>query len=211
MVKQIECFVIFQGHYWAYVYDLERKVWLKFNDNTVTESSYEAMKTESVGGRLSTSAYSMIYIDTSRPDLFEDDAAVPPFGGIKPTAASGSLLPEDLEQYVLGDNKAFAAEILAWQEQQLEKKHELEMSEAGKVLIGDDPEVQIIETKNDLKRSHAQLAEGIITKILRENISKCITEAPKSLGEVSTLLVLLVVYCFFFVDALCFFVLKNKV
>ena len=31
------------------------------------------MKTESVGGRMSTSAYSMIYIDASRPDLFKTE------------------------------------------------------------------------------------------------------------------------------------------
>ena len=44
-------------------------------------------------------------------------------------------LPEDLEQYVLGDNKAFATEMLNWKEEQLNLKHEMEMNEAGKVFI----------------------------------------------------------------------------
>ena len=60
-----------QGHYWAYVHHPQKEVWLKFNDNTVSETSWVCMKKESAGGRLSTSAYSMVYIDTSRPDLLK--------------------------------------------------------------------------------------------------------------------------------------------
>ena len=58
-----------QGHYWAYVYHPQQQVWLKFNDNAVSETDWDSMKKESAGGRLSTSAYSMIYLDMSRPDL----------------------------------------------------------------------------------------------------------------------------------------------
>jgi hypothetical protein len=49
-----------QGHYWAYVFHAGRKVWLKFNDNTVSETTWDAMKKESTGGRMNTSAYSMV-------------------------------------------------------------------------------------------------------------------------------------------------------
>jgi ubiquitin C-terminal hydrolase len=49
-----------QGHYWAYVYHTGRGVWLKFNDNTVSETTWEALKTESTGSRMNTSAYSMV-------------------------------------------------------------------------------------------------------------------------------------------------------
>ena len=52
------------GHYWAYVLDHKRKVWLKFNDNTVNEASWEELAKESMGGHSNTSAYSLVYIGT---------------------------------------------------------------------------------------------------------------------------------------------------
>jgi len=164
-----------QGHYWAYVYHPEKRVWLKFNDNTVSESSEEGMKTESVGGRLNTSAYSLIYIDASRPDIIKSEDAL----GLK------KGLPEDLEQYVCEDNKCFASEILTWKEQQLKKKQDAEMNEAGRVLIGDDPEIQIIETKNDLKSDHAVLAEDMMGKVMADMVAKCMAgQGPKNLAQV---------------------------
>ena len=41
---------------------------------------------------------------------------------------------EGMEQYVMGDNKAFEAEIQAWNTAQLASKHEIQMNEAGKVI-----------------------------------------------------------------------------
>ena len=60
------------GHYWAYVLDHKRKVWLKFNDNTVNEASWEELAKESMGGHSNTSAYSLVYIDTCKPELLMD-------------------------------------------------------------------------------------------------------------------------------------------
>ena len=45
------------------------KVWLKFNDNSVNEASWEELLKESIGGRSNTSAYSLVYIDTSKPEI----------------------------------------------------------------------------------------------------------------------------------------------
>ena len=45
------------------------QVWLKFNDNTVNEASWEELLKESVGGHSNTSAYSLVYIDTSKPEI----------------------------------------------------------------------------------------------------------------------------------------------
>ncbi len=49
-----------QGHYWAYVHHPARRVWLKFNDNTVSETTWDALKRESTGSRMNTSAYSLV-------------------------------------------------------------------------------------------------------------------------------------------------------
>ncbi len=50
------------------------------------------------------------------------------------------------------------------------------------MLIGDDPEVQIIETKNDLSRSHAVLAQVLVDKVVKDNMNK----PARSLGEVTS-------------------------
>jgi len=53
-----------QGHYWAYVHlSGEKRGWLKFNDNTVSQTTWGELSKEAVGGRLSTSAYSCVYVD----------------------------------------------------------------------------------------------------------------------------------------------------
>ncbi|NWH41924.1 UBP28 hydrolase, partial [Chloropsis hardwickii] len=50
------------GHYWAFIYDQSRKRWLKYNDISVTESSWEELERESFGGLRNASAYCLMYI-----------------------------------------------------------------------------------------------------------------------------------------------------
>uniref|UniRef100_A0A8C2THJ4 Ubiquitin carboxyl-terminal hydrolase n=1 Tax=Coturnix japonica TaxID=93934 RepID=A0A8C2THJ4_COTJA len=50
------------GHYWAFVYDQSRKSWLKYNDISVTESSWEELERDSFGGLRNASAYCLMYI-----------------------------------------------------------------------------------------------------------------------------------------------------
>lgn len=50
------------GHYWAYIYDQPRKRWLKYNDISVTESSWEELERDSFGGSKNASAYCLMYI-----------------------------------------------------------------------------------------------------------------------------------------------------
>ena len=129
------------GHYWAYVKHTERG-WLKFNDNTVSQTTWEEIIKEAAGGKTTTSAYSLVYVDVARDNLFTEAAA---------------YLPTDLDVFVMEDNKNFAAEILKWDEDQHRVKTEPSCDQS--VLIGDDPECQIIEP--DLSQSHALLARDI--------------------------------------------------
>ena len=152
-----------QGHYWAYVNHRELG-WLKFNDNTVSQTSWEEISKEAVGGgQSSTSAYSCVYVDVAKSSLFSDPQ--PPH------------LPTDLDTFVMEDNKNFAAEVVKWDEEQHRQKVEEEAAAAATVsstgsagapsdsavpvLIGDDPDCQIIEPKPDLAQSHALLAKDI--------------------------------------------------
>ena len=59
------------GHYWAYVYNKEHNKWLKYNDITVTDSSWEELEKESIGGYHNASAYCLMYIDPNRANLLE--------------------------------------------------------------------------------------------------------------------------------------------
>ena len=152
-----------QGHYWAYVNHIELG-WLKFNDNTVSQTSWEEISKEAVGGgQSSTSAYSCVYVDVAKSNLFSDPQRT-------------THLPTDLDMFVMEDNKNFAAEVVKWDEEQHRQKEEEAAAAAsasstgggapsadstGPVLIGDDPDCQIIEPKPDLAQSHALLAKEI--------------------------------------------------
>lgn len=54
------------GHYWAYVYDMVHQKWLKFNDITTSEASWEELEKESVGGYHNASAYCLMYVDKAK-------------------------------------------------------------------------------------------------------------------------------------------------
>ena len=46
----------------------------QFNDNTVSESTWETLCVESVGGHHNTSAYCLIYIDCNRSELMDGES-----------------------------------------------------------------------------------------------------------------------------------------
>lgn len=94
------------GHYWAYVFDHKKKSWLKFNDNTVTEATWEELLKESVGGHSNTSAYSLVYIDTSKPDtLAESDRVMGKFSASFEQSPPMFCLTVSLDLFVLeGDS-----------------------------------------------------------------------------------------------------------
>lgn len=59
------------GHYWAYIYDPRQHCWMKYNDITVTMSSWEELVRDSFGGYRNASAYCLMYIDDKKPFLIE--------------------------------------------------------------------------------------------------------------------------------------------
>ncbi|XP_052804865.1 ubiquitin carboxyl-terminal hydrolase 25-like [Mya arenaria] len=97
------------GHYWAYIHDAGSDSWLKFNDITVTEASWEELEKDSVGGYHNTSAYCLMYIDKTR---IEEEAVS---GKAAPgTTSDLENLPVDLGDLVTVDNKLFSEEIERW-------------------------------------------------------------------------------------------------
>lgn len=57
------------GHYWAYIYDHANQRWMKYNDISITESSWEELERDSFGGMTNASAYCLMYIDDRLPHL----------------------------------------------------------------------------------------------------------------------------------------------
>ncbi|XP_023613680.1 ubiquitin carboxyl-terminal hydrolase 28 isoform X9 [Myotis lucifugus] len=102
------------GHYWAYIYNQPRQVWLKYNDISVTESSWEELERDSYGGLRNVSAYCLMYINDKLPHFNAE--AVPN----ESDQMLGELeaLSVELKHYVQEDNWRFEQEVEEWEEEQ---------------------------------------------------------------------------------------------
>lgn len=120
------------GHYWTYVHDRNRQTWLKFNDNTVTEVLWDELLKESIGGYSKTSAYSLIYIDSSKSGmLFKTEetgsnAMKESNMGLSEMDILVNSLPQDLCDIVQRSNNEFIEECVKWDTAQEVRKAEEE-------------------------------------------------------------------------------------
>lgn len=126
------------GHYWAYVYCPRRRLWLKFNDVTVTDATWAELQKDSMGGHHYASAYCLMYLDKQRPELFEVENECEIMG-----PESLEELPKDLQRYVEDDNHAFQLELEQWDVEQSRKKDSSTMTTLG----GGDGECTIVAEK----------------------------------------------------------------
>ncbi|XP_036114563.1 ubiquitin carboxyl-terminal hydrolase 28 isoform X3 [Molossus molossus] len=112
------------GHYWAYIYNQPRQVWLKYNDISVTESSWEELERDSYGGLRNVSAYCLMYINDKLPHFN---------AGAAPNESDQMLgeleaLSVELKHYIQEDNWRFEQEIEEWEEEQSCKIPQMESS-----------------------------------------------------------------------------------
>uniref|UniRef100_A0A8C0BM88 Ubiquitin carboxyl-terminal hydrolase n=1 Tax=Buteo japonicus TaxID=224669 RepID=A0A8C0BM88_9AVES len=82
------------GHYWAYIYDHHQNRWMKYNDISVTKSTWEELERDSFGGYRNASAYCLMYINDKEQYLIQ-----------------GNVMDMD---YVKEDNKRFEKELEEW-------------------------------------------------------------------------------------------------
>ncbi|XP_071398994.1 ubiquitin carboxyl-terminal hydrolase 28 [Centroberyx affinis] len=101
------------GHYWAYIYDHANQRWMKYNDITVTESSWEELERDSYGGMTNASAYCLMYIDDRLPHLIAEDTD----DETGQVLHGMDSLPPILRRYVHEDNRWFQQELSEWEEQ----------------------------------------------------------------------------------------------
>ncbi|XP_052044363.1 ubiquitin carboxyl-terminal hydrolase 28 isoform X2 [Apodemus sylvaticus] len=112
------------GHYWAYIYNQPRQIWLKYNDISVTESSWEELERDSYGGLRNVSAYCLMYINDKLPH-FNAEAAP---NESDQTAGEVEALSVELRQYIQEDNWRFEQEVEEWEEEQSCKIPQMESS-----------------------------------------------------------------------------------
>uniref|UniRef100_A0A5F8GLE4 ubiquitinyl hydrolase 1 n=1 Tax=Monodelphis domestica TaxID=13616 RepID=A0A5F8GLE4_MONDO len=112
------------GHYWAYIYNRPRNIWLKYNDISVTESSWEELERDSYGGLRNVSAYCLMYINDKLPHFTSEAAASEPDQMLKEVEA----LSVELKHYIQEDNWRFEQEVEEWEEQQSCKIPQIESS-----------------------------------------------------------------------------------
>ncbi|XP_076432364.1 ubiquitin carboxyl-terminal hydrolase 28 isoform X4 [Peromyscus maniculatus bairdii] len=112
------------GHYWAYIYNQPRQTWLKYNDISVTESSWEELERDSYGGLRNVSAYCLMYINDKLPHF---DAEAAP-NEADQMAGEVEALSVELRQYIQEDNWRFEQEVEEWEEEQSCKIPQMESS-----------------------------------------------------------------------------------
>ncbi|XP_028720694.1 ubiquitin carboxyl-terminal hydrolase 28 isoform X4 [Peromyscus leucopus] len=112
------------GHYWAYIYNQPRQIWLKYNDISVTESSWEELERDSYGGLRNVSAYCLMYINDKLPH-FNAEAAP---NEADQMAGEVEALSVELRQYIQEDNWRFEQEVEEWEEEQSCKIPQMESS-----------------------------------------------------------------------------------
>ncbi|NXT84289.1 UBP28 hydrolase, partial [Zapornia atra] len=156
------------GHYWAYIYDQPRKSWLKYNDISVTEASWEELERDSFGGLKNASAYCLMYIsdklsrrvagedDSSRLGLFQKEV--------------DALSPE-LQHYVQEDNWRLEQEAEEWEEEQSCKIPQMEPSPASESQdlsseSGPDQSSVCEQSVRSLSSEHAMIAKEQTAKAI---------------------------------------------
>ncbi|XP_049634652.1 ubiquitin carboxyl-terminal hydrolase 28 [Suncus etruscus] len=115
------------GHYWAYIYNHARQVWLKYNDISVTESSWEELERDSYGGLRNVSAYCLMYINDKLPN-FNADAAK---NESDEMLGEVEALSVELKHYIQEDNWRFEQEIEEWEEEQSCKIPQMDSSSSS--------------------------------------------------------------------------------
>uniref|UniRef100_A0A8C7TL86 Ubiquitin carboxyl-terminal hydrolase 25 n=1 Tax=Oncorhynchus mykiss TaxID=8022 RepID=A0A8C7TL86_ONCMY len=150
------------GHYWAYIYDPHQQRWMKYNDISVTKSSWEELVRDSFGGYRNASAYCLMYINDKKPFLIEEE-----FDKETGQMLSGlDKLPSDLKAYVKEDNGLFDKEIEEWDTLQARKAQQEKLALVA--ATAQDPEYMEQPSPTDDSKHLQEDTERAISKAAAE-------------------------------------------
>ncbi|KAF2977015.1 hypothetical protein EK904_013082 [Melospiza melodia maxima] len=156
------------GHYWAFIYDQPRKRWLKYNDISVTESSWEELERESFGGLRNASAYCLMYISDQVSPVGADEGEGPEARQLQKEVEA--LSPE-LRHYIQEDNWRLEQEAEEWDEEQSCKIPQMEpspTSELQDLSSESGPEQSPVcePSVHSLSSEHARIAKEQTAKAI---------------------------------------------
>ncbi|XP_074383951.1 ubiquitin carboxyl-terminal hydrolase 28 isoform X2 [Zonotrichia albicollis] len=156
------------GHYWAFIYDQRRKRWLKYNDISVTESSWEELERESFGGLRNASAYCLMYISDQVSPVGADEDEGPEARQLQKEVEA--LSPE-LRHYIQEDNWRLEQEAEEWDEEQSCKIPQMEpspTSELQDLSSESGPEQSPVcePSVHSLSSEHARIAKEQTAKAI---------------------------------------------
>ncbi|NXU94417.1 UBP28 hydrolase, partial [Xiphorhynchus elegans] len=156
------------GHYWAFIYNQPRKRWLKYNDISVTESSWEELERESFGGLRNASAYCLMYISDQVSCVGSDEDEGPEAGQFQKEVEA--LFPE-LRRYIQEDNWRLEQEAEEWEEEQSCKMPQMEPSPASESQdvsseSGPDQSSVCEQSVRSLSSEHARIAKEQTAKAI---------------------------------------------
>ncbi|NWX29502.1 UBP28 hydrolase, partial [Notiomystis cincta] len=155
------------GHYWAFIYDQPRKRWLKYNDISVTESSWEELERESFGGLRNASAYCLMYISdqVSRVGADEDEGPE-----ARQFQKEVEALSPELRHYIQEDNWRLEQEAEEWDEEQSCKIPQMEPSPAELQDLssesGPEQSSACEQSVRSLSSEHARIAKEQTAKAI---------------------------------------------
>ncbi|XP_029879492.1 ubiquitin carboxyl-terminal hydrolase 28 isoform X8 [Aquila chrysaetos chrysaetos] len=156
------------GHYWAFIYDQPRKSWLKYNDISVTESSWEELERDSFGGSKNASAYCLMYISDKVSRFIADEDDCSEAGQFQKEVEA---LPPELRHYIQEDNWRLEQEAEEWEEEQSCKIPQMEPSPASESQdlsseSGPDQSSVCEQSVRSLSSEHAMIAKEQTAKAI---------------------------------------------
>ncbi|XP_031455720.1 ubiquitin carboxyl-terminal hydrolase 28 isoform X3 [Phasianus colchicus] len=152
------------GHYWAFIYDQPRKSWLKYNDISVTESSWEELERDSFGGLRNASAYCLMYISDKVSHVVAGEGDSSEVGQFQKEVEA---LPPELRRYIQEDNWRLEQEAEEWEEEQ-SCKIPSTASESQELSpeSGLDPSAAHEQSLRSLSSEHATIAKEQTAKAI---------------------------------------------
>lgn len=152
------------GHYWAFIYDQPRKSWLKYNDISVTESSWEELERDSFGGLRNASAYCLMYISDKVSHVVAGEGDGSEVGQFQKEVEA---LPPELRRYIQEDNWRLEQEAEEWEEEQ-SCKIPSTASESQELSpeSGLDPPAAHEQSLRSLSSEHAMIAKEQTAKAI---------------------------------------------
>ncbi|KAM3836810.1 ubiquitin carboxyl-terminal hydrolase 25 isoform 7-T7 [Vipera latastei] len=159
------------GHYWAYIYDSYQQRWMKYNDISVTKSTWEELERDSFGGYRNASAYCLMYINDKEPLFIQEE-----FNKETGHMIVGlDTLPPDLKDFVKEDNKRFEKELEEWDAQVSLKAQQEKISPMPRVpisSIAQEPEYLEQPSTADFSKQLKEDSIRAITKAFTEQEDK---------------------------------------